>query len=305
MFPTIIDQHNLDRLRLQGDGPGGPGLNLSSLLKVDRALPVRGFAIKYVVEGTEEYTVNGVRYRVGAGQYLLANQCCESRVLIDAERPVKGMCIELTTGLLDAVVHAAQHPEAFDESNGAGSWFCGPDFLEGVYNARSTRLGPVLEQLAKDLFSDPADVRYTGNGLYHGLAERVVQDHCGVVRGLQAVGAVRSGTRKDIYRRVQRARNFMEAELDAAMSVEDMAREAAMSTAHFIRAFHRVVGSSPHSYRIQRRLQRAHEALAGGHSSVQDAALLVGFVDPPSFTKAFKKHFGYAPSQVLHGSRRM
>ncbi len=301
----IIQQHDLENARLRDGGQLhiGPGLNLSSLLKLDRAIPVRGFAIKYVLEGTEEYTVNGVRHRVGGGQYLLANQCCETRVLIDAERPVNGLCIELTTALLDEVVQAEQHPEAFGDRGGK-SYFSGPDFLEGVYTARHTSLGPVLERLAANLFADPADARYAGSGLYHGLAERVVQDHRGVVRGLQAVGAVRSGTRKDIYRRVQRARAFMEADLGTPVSVEDMARVAAMSTAHFIRAFHNVVGSSPHHYRMQRRLSRAHEVLTGGHSSVQDAAMLAGFADAPSFTKAFRKYHGYAPSQLLRGSRR-
>ncbi|MEO8589075.1 MAG: AraC family transcriptional regulator [Flavobacteriales bacterium] len=296
----LFDQRSFDTRRTHG----GPGLNLSVLHQLDRALPVSGFAIKYVVQGIERYTVAGAGYPVSAGHYLLANRCCETRVLIDDALPVKGLCIELTTALLDDVVHGCTRPEDFADAAGT-SFFTGPEFLEGMHDARHSTLGPLLHQLAADLFTDPSDARYAGTGLYYALAERVVRDHEAVVPRLRALGAVRATTRKDIYRRVQRAKAFMDADLHRPLSVEAMAREAAMGTYHFFRAFRSIEGMSPHQYRLQRRFQAAHAMLLQGHTSVHDTALLTGFADMPSFSKAFSKHYGHPPSHLLGGSRRI
>ncbi len=296
---ALIEQHNLEQHRSRRPGPG---LNLSALQQLDQALPIGGFAIKYVVEGLERYTVDGAVMPVRASHFLLANRCSRNHIVIDAPRPVKGLCIELTTELLDEVVQAREDPEAFSEKAGA-SFFSGPEFLESVHAAEHSVLGRMLQQIAADLFVDRGDLRYAGPDLYHALAEQVVQEHLAVLPRLRSLGAVRSGTRKDLYRRVERARAMLEADLQAPLSVPDMAREAAMSTYHFSRAFRQMAGQSPYQYRLRRRLEAARSALQKGLGSVQDVASEHGFADAASFSKAFRKHFGDAPSTVLFGSR--
>src|SRR5690349_21164276 len=99
----------------QANGPGSmplprarlwaPSFDLSSIQQCDRPMRIPGFAVKYVLHGTERYTINGEPFPVHTGQYLLANRCGESHVVIDSDRPVQGLCIELTTALMDEVVH--------------------------------------------------------------------------------------------------------------------------------------------------------------------------------------------------------
>jgi AraC-like DNA-binding protein len=297
---TLIEQ---DTIREHAPRDPGPGLNLSALRQFDRALPVQGFGIKYVVEGLERYTVDGIHHPVRSGHYLLANRCSQTHVLIDSPHPVKGLCIELTTELLDEVVHAHQCPEAFSDM-ATSSFFSGPEFLESVYSAEHSKLGALLRRTATDLFADRFDERYAGPDLFHALAEQVVLDHRAIVPQLRAIGAVRSGTRKDIYRRVLRAKAFLEGDLQAPLSVEVVARDAAMSAYHFSRAFRQVEGMSPYQYRLLCRLQAAREMLVKGHSAIGDMALAHGFADAPSFNKAFRKRFGLTPSAVMLGSSR-
>lgn len=297
----LFDQRNLHEPLAPLDGPA---LNISALTRLDWALPIRGFAIKYVLEGTERYTVNGMPFHIGADQYLLANRWVDNRVTIDCARPVKGLCIELTTGVMDEVAQAWALPEAVDEGCVAG-FFTGAEFPESRNDARRTSLGPLLRELAAALFRDPTDQGHASRGLYYRLAEHVVLDHLASIPRLRAVRAIRPATRKLIFQRVQRAKAFMDACFMQPIDVADMAREAAMSAYHFHRAFRAVEGVSPHRYVQQRRLHHARELLRAGHASVLEAAVRSGFADAAAFSKSFRKAYGHPPSALLRGSSRI
>ena len=70
----VIDQQRLRSL----PKVTGPSMNYSVLNKIDMAVPVRGFGIKLVLEGTEQYTVDGQNFQVSSGQFLLLNDKSES-----------------------------------------------------------------------------------------------------------------------------------------------------------------------------------------------------------------------------------
>src|SRR5690242_14299580 len=92
----------------------GPQFDLSSIQQCDRPMRIPGFAVKYVRQGTERYTVNGELFPVHTGQYLLVNRCGESHVVIDSEQPVEGLCLELTAALMDEVVNGWSWPGSFE-----------------------------------------------------------------------------------------------------------------------------------------------------------------------------------------------
>lgn len=62
--------------------------------------------------------------------------------------------------------------------------------------------------------------------------------------------------------------------------------------------FYLYMGIRPINYLIQYRLEQAIELLKEGEYSVQEVAALVGYSDPLYFSRIFKKHVGYSPSQV-------
>lgn len=59
-----------------------------------------------------------------------------------------------------------------------------------------------------------------------------------------------------------------------------------------------IVGCSPAEYTLKYRLQRARDLLKIANQSVKEVAFHCGFNHPSYFTKAFKKEFGYPPSEV-------
>ncbi|WP_182616661.1 helix-turn-helix domain-containing protein [Promicromonospora sukumoe] len=83
---------------------------------------------------------------------------------------------------------------------------------------------------------------------------------------------------------------------DPLFSVADLAAEAHVSV-RSLQALFADVGRSPASEVRRIRLEFAHGMLERGHG-VHSACRRSGFLDPGSFGRAFRRRFGYAPSQV-------
>jgi len=82
------------------------------------------------------------------------------------------------------------------------------------------------------------------------------------------------------------------------LSLEQISMQAHISKYHFIRVFKHVFGISPYQYQKRKRLEIARQELMQGRS-VFDTALLIGYPDIPSFSKAFKQIFGQAPTVYI------
>lgn len=104
-------------------------------------------------------------------------------------------------------------------------------------------------------------------------------------------------------RAVRRARELLAANLADKLTLDELAREAALSPYHLLRVFRESTGLTPHAWRTQRRISRARELLAGGMSPAQ-AALETGFADQSHFGKAFKQYVGATPGDYLRGRDR-
>lgn len=97
----------------------------------------------------------------------------------------------------------------------------------------------------------------------------------------------------------RRALEYIEHRLDVGATLEDIAAQLRLSPFHFARAFRNAVGMSPHAFLIERRLQRASEALAGGCVSVSEAAAQFGFADRCHFARLFRRRYGEPPSALV------
>ena len=97
-------------------------------------------------------------------------------------------------------------------------------------------------------------------------------------------------------RHLLRAKDLADARYFEAIGVEDMARAAGLSRAHFSREFRRAFGESPRAYLLTRRLERAAALLRTTDRSVADICLTVGWQSIGSFTTSFSRMFGMSPT---------
>jgi len=97
-------------------------------------------------------------------------------------------------------------------------------------------------------------------------------------------------------RHLLRARDLADARYAEPLDVEQMASEAGLSRAHFIREFRRTFGESPHAYLLTRRLERAAALLRDTDRQIADICLSVGLTSLGSFTTSFTRMFGVSPA---------
>lgn len=95
----------------------------------------------------------------------------------------------------------------------------------------------------------------------------------------------------------KRVLDYVEANFAAPVAIEDMAREAGMSPAHFSRLFKAVIGDSPHQFLMDYRVEEAKKMLAGRERALIDVALDCGFADQPHLNRVFKRMTGQTPKE--------
>jgi AraC-like DNA-binding protein len=97
-------------------------------------------------------------------------------------------------------------------------------------------------------------------------------------------------------RHLLRAKDTADSRYFEPLTVDDLARAAGLSRAHFSREFHRAFGESPHAYLLTRRLERAAALLRTTDRSVTDVCLSVGMRSLGSFTTTFTRTYGASPT---------
>jgi transcriptional regulator GlxA family with amidase domain len=97
-------------------------------------------------------------------------------------------------------------------------------------------------------------------------------------------------------RHLLRAKDLADARYAEPLDVDDLARAAGLSRAHFSREFRRAFGDSPHQYLLTRRLERAAALLRNTDRSVADICFSVGLQSVGSFTTSFTRAFGKSPT---------
>jgi AraC family transcriptional regulator len=111
------------------------------------------------------------------------------------------------------------------------------------------------------------------------------------------VGGLAPGVRRRVLER-------MHADASARLSIDELAREAGLSPAHFARAFKHSVGLAPHQHLMMLRLERARRLLEAASPILSSVALEAGFADQAHFTRAFKRQFGVTPGALVRARTR-
>lgn len=96
--------------------------------------------------------------------------------------------------------------------------------------------------------------------------------------------------------------DYIELHLEEKLSLSHLAEHFGISDFHFNRIFKTISGITLKQYILGRKLSKAMELLTETERSILTITYDLGFDYPESFSRAFKKQYGIAPSQFREGS---
>jgi AraC family transcriptional regulator len=127
--------------------------------------------------------------------------------------------------------------------------------------------------------------------LAHRLAEHVVHRYAGSRPPRAAVRRLGGAA-------VDRVAELVEARLADVLTLDDLAREVALSPYHFHRCFRATTGMAPHEFVTARRMDRARLLVSTTAQPVDRIGAAVGFGNLSHFRRVFRRHHGVPPSAL-------
>jgi AraC family transcriptional regulator len=154
----------------------------------------------------------------------------------------------------------------------------------------------LFEEVGRNGESEQQVERLYVESLVTQLAVLLMRRHSTLSSG---VPAVPGGLTRTQMRRVL---DYIESNLNADLSLGDLAGVTDLSLHHFAHMFKQTMGAAPHRYVLERRVERAKELLRCGRSSLVDISLSLGFCSQSHFTNTFRRMVGATPSEFRMGS---
>jgi len=114
---------------------------------------------------------------------------------------------------------------------------------------------------------------------------------------VDALTALRASTRVELWRRLNRIRDFIRVRFADQLTLSDMAAVACLSPFHFMRAFKAAFGSTPHEFLTTCRIERAKFLLERTELPVTQICFDVGFESLGTFSSWFRRLAGLSPRE--------
>jgi AraC family transcriptional regulator len=125
------------------------------------------------------------------------------------------------------------------------------------------------------------------------LAARLLQKYC----DSGACASIDSSAHSLDHIRLRRVLDYIAANIENDITLQDLAGIAGYSAFHFARKFTLAMGISPHRYISRIRLENAMAELAAGKLPLAEIAFNAQFSSQASFTRAFHRATGMTPKE--------
>lgn len=251
------------------------------------------FSVKSVISGVAVWETARGRHEVTPGRYLILNHGTTYSLSVAPGTPVETFCLFFRGGFVEEALRSATHGERalLDLPESSSESF---ELLETLHDADAGPLYRLVSAMHRTLKQDGLrDLALSG--AMHEAAMAVIGRSAEMARLAEQIPSAKASTRRELLRRLQRARDYMDGNLDRPLMLRLVAREACLSSFHFHRSFRAVFHETPHTYVTRRRLDRAADLLQRTDRAVIDVGLEAGFANAAHFSRIFKRRFGSSP----------
>ena len=252
-------------------------------------------SIKAASAGEALYETNNGRYMPDKDSYLILNPEQEYTLTIDSQTEVTGIIIFFAAGFAEEVYRSMTTSTGLLLDELDVHRVTPLEFIQRLHQ-HDNILSPSLKSLWASLDVYSAEQAWYDEQL-HQIMQQLLRVHWNVCREIDGLPAMRAVTRKEIYRRIYRARDYIAASIELPLTLNEMARVACLSPNHFMRTFKQVFGLTPHQYLTNLRLKMARQLLRQTEFSVTEICFRVGFESLGHFSWLFRRRVGLPPQE--------
>ncbi len=247
--------------------------------------------IRCNLKGVEKHKTTDGSYKLTPDNFLLLNdgQECESLIENSAEtfsvffdRDFSNKALNSLLTPSDKMLNHSFKPVSQPVT-----------FLEKLY-PHNARLSPLIMKMrlaSKVNFDDDEFL----NDCYLELLQSLLNLHRELYNEIQKLPPVKLATKTELYKRICKAKEYIDSCYSEKITLEDIAREACLSQFHFHRIFKIVYKNTPHQYLLKKRVEKAFSLLRNTEMPVTSICYEIGFESPGSFSWMFRNKFGLSP----------
>jgi len=259
----------------------------------------RSLSIKFVLQGSIYYKVEGEEYKVKDEHFLLATRQPDVKAYFKSITPVKSLCIDICEDTLNDGFTVLANEQKNEITDYNADLMQHPYFMESIYPACQNKIGEKLQSLSARIgdlsLDDPVCVN---REWFLEMVELIILNEFKNYNSLKNIHALKTSTQKEILKRVSAGREFIDQFFLENPDIKTIAKESYMSEFHFFRSFKQVFGDSPYQYILSKRLEHASVLLMEKQLMISEVASECGFPDVFTFSKAFKRKYGTSPSKL-------
>lgn len=271
------------------DHPGWPTVILNTRAKKVLRENISGpLSVFTTLQGNSSIAVQGKQVNVNENTFFVTNASQNYTLSIPQEAETFNIHVGEKMGA--EIWHEASHAHDFLLDHP----FETADFpqLHNRIHWRNFNFNAIINKL-KSIDDESVEQELLGE-LVFGLLDEKTK----TLKNSARLNVAKAATREEIERRLHLATDLMYACFDQNLSLDDLSQISCLSKFHFVRLFKEYHHKSPHQFITWLRLEKALNYLKSSSPiSIREISQKIGIADASSFSRLFKNHFGFYPSQ--------
>lgn len=239
----------------------------------------KGLALKYVVEGVENYQSNGENIHLCKGEFLLLKKDEEYEVFFENKRnTTQGICIDLNLDLDKRLVDLYENEILF----------------KTIFNCVTfSPLGNLLQN-----FSEKINEKMNGLEVLNSISSQLISfsDKVFEMQMRLDIFAKKTETKRVLISKLMASKDFIHKNYNHKITLNHLSLESGISKFHFSKLFKNCFKQSPLELQEFLRMQKAKKMISAKKMRLTEIALNLGYSDLAAFSNQFKKYFGSSPS---------
>jgi AraC-like DNA-binding protein len=251
-------------------------------------------SLRFVLSGNERYDIGRRHLSIYPDSFLILNRGTKYSTETDAGDPVQSFAINFDQQFLQDFKECWTFGDEklLDKSGEAIK--VQPEFSETIYPFAGDIRYNVFH-LKQHLDEGMQDEMLINEYLHHTLINYFNIYNDEVYKKAEKLDFLNQGTKIEIIRRLNLAKEYMYSNYNQNINLEDLAEHACLSVNHLLRTFKQAFGLTPHQFLIQLRLKRSLMLLKDTRYPVNEVVSMVGFECPSSFIRLFRTHYNITP----------